>query len=137
MPADMKPINLKSKHLFRGTWKIVSLYCNVQGQGWTLFKKYGRNSFIWTFTQKDYRLIEQRKGEDATLTEYSYFPSDKQLYIDRSDYEPDGFCNICINDRYRVEKINDSELWLYDLEDVENEPEDYRFKMKIRRLLDK
>ena len=67
-------------------------------------------------------------------TEYAYYPADKQLYIDRSDYEPDGVCNICINDRYRVEHIRNNEYWLYDLEEVENEPEDYKFRMKINKL---
>ncbi len=60
-------------------------------------------------------------------TEYAHYPDDRQLYIDRSDYEPDDFCNICINDRYRVEHIRDSKYWLYDLEDVRNEQDDYRF----------
>ena len=56
------------------------------------------------------------------------------LYIDRSDYEPDGFVNTCINDRYRVEHIRGDEYWLYDLEDVEAEPEDYKFRMKIKKM---
>ncbi len=42
--------------------------------------------------------------------------------------------NICINDRYRVEHIHGDEYWLYDLEDVEAEPDDYKFKMKIKKM---
>ncbi len=81
-------------------------------------------------------LRELRSKHEPDTTEYTYCAADRLLYIDRSDYEPDGFVNICINDRYRVEHIHGDEYWLYDLEDVENEPDDYRFRIKIRRLAD-
>lgn len=140
-------INMES-NLFIGKWKIVSLYCNVVDQGWTLFKTYGRNSFIWEFIEissirfpngsilhKGHLRELCRKHEPIT-TEYTYCERDRLLYIDRSDYEPEGFVNICINDRYRIEHIRRNEYWLYDLEDVENEPEDYRFRMKIKKFDD-
>ncbi len=36
---------------FTGKWRVVSLYCNVVEQGWTLFKRYGRRSFVWEFCE--------------------------------------------------------------------------------------
>jgi hypothetical protein len=81
-------------------------------------------------------LHEVRLNHKLETTEYTYCPADRQLYIDRSDYKPDGFVNICINDRYRVEHIRRNEYWLYDLEGVEKEPEDYlRIKTQILKYL--
>jgi hypothetical protein len=131
---------------FTGKWRIISLYCNVVDQGWTLFKRYGSKSFVWEFCEigsvrfpsgsvlHSGVLHEVRPKHKAETTEYSYCSADRQLYIDRSDYEPDGFVNICINDCYRVERVTETEYWLYDLEDVEKEPEDYRFRIKIKKL---
>ena len=141
----------KKRHLrnpFTGRWKVISLYCNVHNQGWMLFEIYDPKSFIWEFTEIQKiefpsgsvayggKLTELRQKQEPEKTEYAYYPSDRHLYIDRSDIESDGFVNMCINDRYRVEWINDTDLWLYDLEDIGKEPEEYRFKMKIRRLAD-
>ncbi|VDR33835.1 Uncharacterised protein [Alistipes sp. cv1] len=142
----MKKEQDQSVNIFTGKWKVVSLYCFVQEQGWTLFKRYGHNSFFWEFEEVrklefptgtvayEGRLKEHFIHSPKEETEYAYYPSDRQLYIDRSDYEPDGFCNICINDRYRAEHIRKNEYWLYDLEDVEKEPEDYRYRIKIRQV---
>lgn len=134
------------ENVFVGKFKIVSLYCKIQGQGWTLFKRYGNGSFIWEFGESktlnfssgavacEGNLKENFKTGPGGITGYAYYPSDSQLYIDRSGYAPDGFCDICVNDRYRVERIRDGEYWLYDLEDVKNEPEDYRLRIKIRKI---
>lgn len=132
--------------LFSGKFKVVSLYLNIANQGWTLFKRYGNNSFLWEFLpDKTLRfrtgavayagkLKEHFKDSPKEVTEFAWYPEDKKLYIDRSDYEPDGFCNICINDRYRVEWINKTDFWLYDLDGVEKEPEDYRYRMKAKNM---
>lgn len=66
--------------------------------------------------------------------DFSYYPADRQLYIDSSDYEQDGFMSTCINDRYRIERTREGEYWLYDLEDVMKEPGDYKFRMKIKKF---
>ncbi len=128
---------MEGENIFIGKWRIVGLYCNVVEQRWTLFKRYGSKSFVWEFceigsvrfpngsTLHSGVLRELRSKHEPETTEYTYCPVDRLLYIDRSDYlQPDGFVNICINDRYRVEHIRGEEYWLYDLEDVEKEPED-------------
>jgi len=137
---------MESQNIFIGKFKVVSLYCYVQEQGWTLFKRYGPKSFTWEFApekQLDFpsggmayegKLKEHFHASPKEITEFAYYPADRQLYIDRSDYELDGFINICINDRYRVEHIGGNDYWLYDLEDVEKEPEDYKFRMKVRKI---
>lgn len=133
---------------FNGKWKVLRLYCNVHNQGWVLFKIYGNKSFIWEFSETEKvefpsgnvfysgMLREFRRNHAPEETEYSFSSKDKRLYIDRSHVEQDNFINICINEHYRVEHINDNDIWLYDLENVGKEPEEYRFKMKIRRIKD-
>lgn len=136
----------QSECLFTGKFKVVSLYVNIVEQGWILFKRYGNNSFLWEFVPDrtlqfssgtvayEGKLVEHFKDSPKEITDFAWYPEDRQLYIDRSDYAPDGFCNICINDRYRVERINKTDFWLYYLEDVENEPEDYQYRIKVRIL---
>ncbi len=144
----IESMRANDENIFTGKWRVVSLCCNVVEQGWTLFKRYGRKSFVWEFCEigsvrfpvgsviHSGILRELRLKREPETTEFTYCAADRLLYIDRSDYEPDGFVNICINDRYRVEHIRGDEYWLYDLEDVEKEPEDYKFKMKIKKLID-
>lgn len=105
----MKTKELGADNIFVGKWKVVSLYIYVQKQGWTLFQRYGRNSFIWEFEQAkalnfpsgevayEGKLKEHFIHHPKEETEYVYYPKERQLYIDRSDYAPGGFCNICIN----------------------------------------
>lgn len=142
----MTPANNQSVNLLIGRWRIVSLYANVVGRGWTLFKRYTSNSTIWELTEEktlDFpsgnvsfkgRLTEHMRGQEEALAEYAYFPQHRELFIDRSEYGEGGTCTSFLNDRYRVEQINPSYLWLYELEEVKNEPEDYRFRIKLKRI---
>ncbi len=48
-------MNMKSASMeenpFTGKWRVVSVYANVVEHGWTLFKRYGRESFVWEFCE--------------------------------------------------------------------------------------
>ena len=136
----------ENENVFIGKWKIVSLYGYVEPLGWVLVKRYGRKSMIWEFTPLRERvfpvggavaeglLLEHHPGLGADVMEYIYYATNRLLYIDRSHIAGDSFVEICLADRYRVEQITETEYWLYDLEDVETEPEDYRYRIKIRKL---
>ncbi len=101
------PVSM-SENPFMGKWRVVSVYANVIEQGWTLFKRYGRESFVWEFCEigsgrfpvgsvfRSGVLKESRLKHEPETTEFTYCTADWLLYIDRSDYEPDGFVNICI-----------------------------------------
>ena len=137
---------MKTNLTFTGKWKIVSLYGYVDPLGWVLVKRYGRKGMIWEFTPlrehvfpagsavTDGLLIEHYPGFGAEVTEYAYYAADRLLYIDRSHIAADGFVELCLNDRYRVATMDANTCWLYDLEDVETEPEDYRYRVKIRKV---
>jgi len=80
-------------------------------------------------------LIECRKGSDPVHTHAVYYPESKHLHVDRS-YIVEGSCaNVCTCTHYRVEKINSTDYWLYDLAGVEKEPEGYRFRMMLRQVM--
>ncbi len=145
---DMESTSQESNP-FIGKWRIVSLYANVVEQGWTLFKRYGRKSFVWEFceigsvrfpngsTLHSGVLRELRSKHEPETTEYTYCPMDRLLYIDRSHYEPDRFISICINDRYRVEHIRGDDHARYlakKLLSRGKEPEGYRVRMKIKKI---
>lgn len=142
----MKPYVNNQRNIFTGKFKILSLHGFVQGQGWMLFKRYHHNSFTWEFEESMRlqfksggtafagKLTEHFADSPKERTQYAYYPSEKLLYIDRSDYAPGLSYNICINDRYRVEHIGGSEYRLYDLEDVAAEPDGYKFMIKIKSL---
>ena len=139
-------LSAMKNNILVGKWKIVSLYGYVEPLGWVLVKRYGRKGMVWEFTPlrehvfpagsavAEGLLIEHYPGLGAEVTEYAYYAADRLLYIDRSHIAGDDFVELCLNDRYRVEQITETDYWLYDLEDVETEPEDYRYRVKIRRI---
>ncbi len=141
----VKPNINNQQNILIGKWKITGLYYFVPKKGRKLFKQNGQNGYTWNF-KKDMRtsirsggasfcgdLEERFASGGRETTRYAYFPSERKLYIDRSAYEPDGFCDICIEDRYLVEVITADEYWLYDLQDVEKESDDFLFRIKIKR----
>ena len=133
-------------NIFKGTWRVEGLYSHVEGQRWELVESFDDNSMLWEFTDEDQLffksgetaftgLLKEHSENGTDITQYGYYPSDRQLFIDSSYYEPDGFCSVYINDRYRVEHIRRKEYWLYNLEDVKNEPEDYLYRLKIKFIM--
>ncbi len=57
-------------------------------------------------------LLEWRGKEAGNMTEYTYYPTENVLVIDRSDVAEDGFMRVCYEDRYRVERVDDDNLTL-------------------------
>ncbi len=105
----------------------------------------GHDRFIWEFIPKE--VLFARGNEDITIrgimieyytnnppekTQYTYNTYERCLYVDKSFYE-DGSVIRRFCYRYRIEQIDDNEWNLYYLEDTDNEPPDYGYKMKISR----
>lgn len=80
------------------------------------------------------RIWELCRNCEPGQTDFFYYPATRQLYIDRSDFIENGFVDICTDERYQVERICADNLWLYDLDDVDDEVAEYRFKIKLRRI---
>lgn len=138
--------NDKIENPFTGHFAITDLYCNSEEYSWILFRVNGQEDVVWEFVQTQEltfrsgnvvyggKLIEHLKGHEDIVTEYAYYPREKCLYIDRTQYADAGFFRICINNRLRVEPIDETTYWLYGLEGIENEPEDYRLRMKVKKI---
>jgi hypothetical protein len=100
----------------------------------------GRASFGWEFLQKDViifpdgsaalrgTLVEHWGDNPPEETQYSYFTDEKCLYIDRSLYDDEGWCSICHDDRYRVEKIDDNSWRLHNLDGMDGFPAPIKIK---------
>lgn len=139
-PTDT-PINF-----FSGEWEVAGLYIRTTKGGWKQCKTYNTNIQTWTFIEErilnfymgnsacEGTLTERSPSQKELSTKFAYYPQERKLFIDRSAYAEDGFCEACINEKYRVEPVSLSELWLYNLEDVGNEPEDYMLRVKMRRV---
>lgn len=137
---------MKSENLFTGKWMIAGIYANVVKQGWTSINEYEPYEFIWEFTEEikvsflsgtvvySGKLTERLKDQKDILTGYCYYPADRQLQIDRLDFAAERHMPVCINDLLRAEQTGPGEFWLYALEDVENEPHDYRFRIRIKHI---
>lgn len=117
---------------FVGKWQILGWDQNTV-KGWQKLKEHQPQEYTWEFTPEG-KLIEKITGQDDFITEFSYFPDDHKLYIDRSDYCDDGYMFACYNDIYRTVIVTDCLLCLYDLEDVEVEPDDYYFRLNMKKI---
>ncbi len=124
----MEPFNL-----FAGQWEAVQLEgCTTNG--WKAFKTYKPGNFTWDFHPKG-TLIEKIRPRPVFKSIYSCFAKDNILFIDRTFYKFDRYATrVGIANKYRFQFTNHDECWLYDLTDVVNEPEDYLFRIKIRRI---
>ncbi len=104
----------------------------------------GQDSFVWEFIQtgvlsvrndKDITfggtLIEYYENDSPKETQYTYNTAEKCLYIDRSIWE-NGICRFFYY-RYRIEQIDENDWNIYYTENMDNEPSDYGYRMKIRR----
>lgn len=138
--------NFESNYVFCGDYKVVSLYIKVYGLGWKLFKKYTNNGFLWEFSSEtDLSFAHDRVafsgkfreiffGNTTFTTEFKWYPEESYLYLDLKNYIYNTPRKVSINNSYRVESINRTDLWLYDLENVNCEPDDFRCKLKLRSL---
>lgn len=120
------------KNILLGKWQMVCWKINAS-KGWKPLRSYSDGQFVWDFGANG-KLIEHIAGEHPNITKYYYYPDESLLVIDRSDYADDGYILTCIEERYRVEFLSERYVILYDLEDVEVEPDDYTIKMEFEKV---
>lgn len=78
--------------------------------------------------------MESNLGDRIMTTKYLFYPDENLLSIDHSEYTTDGFMLACMKERYRVKFLSERYVILYDLEDVEVEPDDYTFMLELEKL---
>lgn len=81
--------------------------------------------------------IETRTGKSLQPdfdTLYPLLPKDKRPLVSRGKFKTDCFYALfCLSDRYRVERLNPNECRLYSMADPGDDPDNYRFRVKIKR----
>lgn len=132
----MNPSDNKNNFTSPVKWEIIAVESYDPEKGWTAREPYEK-CLTWEFRQEktteypdgsdEYSGILTEHFEDGheKETEFHYYGSDKQLYIDRSVYTRDGYTDYFFNDRYRITEGGNGDYILYDLDEVETEPDDY------------
>lgn len=135
----------QTDNLFSGKFRLLGLYFKGS-RGWKLVKKYEPDFFFWEFipdtapdlppgtVSRSGTLLEYLEGGPGQETGFCWAPEENLLCIDSSyDGPGDGFCEIIVNDVYRVERTDPTDFWLYNLEQVDLEPDDYQCRIRIQK----
>ena len=135
----------KLKNPLIGRWRVESLHFNYENKQW-IEPTYASVDTRWEFVEEEtFDLDEEGTLFLGTLREFfgpdelpqtyfGYNPDLRLLYIDRLDFGEDGFILSCVTDRYRVLHYEGEVYRLFNLEDVECEPDDYWAMLKITRI---
>jgi len=124
----MKPKQILTPDYLTGKWRVTAfyLYTNL---GWKLTKQYGLNCFLWDISS-DGKLLEKRKDTLDFITTYSQ--TGDELFIDRTNFDRGNI--LSLNSRYRIQPINETECFLYDLENITIGAKDSQYRLKLKRI---
>ena len=116
-----------------GEWYSVDLSF-LWIKGWSVLKEYTKNDYRWNFISDG--IVTTDSAEELNLyADYLYDPRSRLLRINGYDIKASGKIESPIAETYRVEMINPNEIYLYYLEEVEVEPDDYSLRWHIKRIL--
>ncbi len=112
---------MKNEQLL-GKWQVACWSANLPG-GWNPFRNFAPGEYLWEFLP-DGVLLTQGGDEAPEKLTYEYDPAEHLLTTTHFGKE----------ERYRVEFSNQNHLILYDLEEVEVEPDDYSLRVELGRI---
>lgn len=112
-------------------WKDVSAGTHW---GWFPLTEFGKNEHIWCF-RADGIMMSERDSRIVYLVRYSFRPRDRVLYLEGLELGPDGQPSVRVNEKYRVKIRSRNEIYLYDLEDVTVEPDEYSLRLCFKRIV--
>lgn len=104
-----------------GDWDWREISSN-QSKGWTVILKRPEREHIWGFTGKENMISTERNGEREWIryvVRYHYDPDKLRLTLDGYQLDNKGEPETRVQEHYRVEFVSPTEMYLYDLEDVE------------------
>ena len=134
------------ENIFDGSWEIISIHRKTKTQDWVTLKQYDGDGLIWKFREEQSvsfpsgstvyagAVKEYLRGGLLNITKYTYFPADRQLYIENSAYKQ-NVLDMIVGDCFFTEQISGTEYWLYDMEGIVEEPVEYFTKLRVRKLL--
>jgi len=114
--------NPRPEHIFSCKWKFLHTEVLQLDQDWKLFPEFQLPLQIWTFYVAPLDFIYKREENmnGFLLPEQKLFPLPfiydchrDILVIDRSGYETEGFLSRSMEDVFRLEMIDQGNLYLY------------------------
>lgn len=135
----------KDHNPFHGFWVITRTQQKCTDNKWATLRRFHFWDYTWLFHQNqktDYRpadcfyngeIKEMCAGSKTCDVEYSYFTPVSHLYLNYPDHSDDGFMWTCHSSSYFVATPDKNTLILYDLEDVGMAPDDYCFRIILKK----
>ena len=106
-----------------GNWHLA--YCKINPVGdYRYMKMYSRGYYVWEILRSG-TITESISGKDPVQLKYFYDRTGRLLAIGRDEKMK----------YYRVEFVSDLHMMLYDLHEVEVEPDDYTLSMELEKVM--
>jgi hypothetical protein len=121
---------IDSDQFFVGKWMVVNIF-EKTAAGWEVLKEYRDESLILDFTGNI--MVTEQAGDEELVSEYTWHPERKELFIDRQDVDERSVFSLPDN-RNRMEQLSETECFAFGLDGVVKEPDDYRLKMLLKRI---
>jgi len=110
----------RPEHIFNRKWQLLHTEVLQEDQHWKCLLEYQLPHQIWTFYTKGLDFIYKRNktmngflSVERSHVPFQYDSQKDILTVDHSHYEPDGFLTQYMEGVYRIEMIDEGNLYLY------------------------
>lgn len=128
----MKNIEI-TPYLIEGEWDWREISANMT-QGWVTLSEMCKAAHIWCF-RADGVMTSKEDGHPRYVVKFLFDHQRLRLTLDGYLINNQGEPHTLIYEQYRVEFTTPSELYLYDLEDVEVGQEEESLRLKFQKIL--
>ena len=118
-------------HSIEGDWDWRET-CAHLPEGWITLQKKSKGEHIWGFIGSD-MMLSTENNQLWYVIEYRYDPDQLRLTLNGWLLDDHAEREMLVREEYRVEFANPSEMYLYDLEDVEAGEEEL-LRLTLRRI---
>lgn len=123
--SEAKPLGVE------GDWDWCEIAANLPG-GWIILENKPKGSHTWGFIGNDI-MISNERAYVRYVVKYRYDPEKLRLTLYGHSLDDKGEPEILIKENYRVEFPASTEMFLYDLDDVEPGEEE-SLRLRFRRI---
>ena len=131
----MMEINEVTPRSIEGDWDWREISSNSP-KGWDTILERPERGHIWGFIGQENMISTERDGDGERewiryAVRYHYDPDKLRLTLDGYQLDDKGEPETRVQEHYRVEFVSPTEMYLYDLEDVEpGEEESLRLTLR-------
>lgn len=127
-----KTKTLPALPLFEGQWDWRETNLHTAA-GWLTVKQFEPKEHIWNF-RPDGIMASEVQGSLCYLVRYAYHQNVNILYLEGVEIGQHGNPCAVVLEKYRVVFLNRNEVFLFDMDNVEREPEDYSLRLTLKRI---